>query len=291
MMTPRLAVIVAALLALIAPAGAQLATSLQLSKRNYILGEPVLASVTVTNYSGRELIFASDSRVQWLDFFVKDSSGRPVTTQTRKMFGAMKIGAGQSMARQIDLTELFQFSQPGNFTVSAVVRMPGSTTEGSSTNREMFTLNPGRTYWSQKVGLPARPGETREFKIITSSGNQRNQLYAQVVDGRTGQNIRTFLLGDSLSLRRPTVTVDGAQRMHVLFLSTPAMSVHCQIDTDGRLVSRTIHQRAAEGDPQLVSFPDGSVRVSNSVPYDPQAAANARSRVRKISERPAIVYD
>ncbi len=291
MMTFRLSAILATTFLLLGQAGAQLATSLQVSKRQYILGEPILVSVTVTNHSGRDLTFASDSRLQWLEFFVKDGRGNPVAAHSRKTFGAMKIGAGQSMARQIDLTELFQFSQQGNFSISAVVRQPGSSLEGSATNRASFNIVPGRAYWSQKIGLTNRPGETREFRVLNSSGSQKNQLYAQVLDGRTGFSIRTFLLGDSLSLRKPVVTVDRAQRMHVLFLATPTMSAHCVIDTDGRLVSRDIHQRGPEGDPQLVSFPDGSVRVSNSIPYDPHAVATARRKIRKISERPAVVYE
>ncbi len=287
----RLSALLATTFALIGHSEAQLATSLQLSKRDYILGEPILASVTVTNHAGRDLVFASDNRLQWLDFLVKDSNGNPVSPHVRKMFGAMQIGAGQSMARQIDLSELFQFSRPGSYSVSAVVRLPGDTHQGSSTNRALFNLTPGRPYWTQKVGLADRPGETREYRILNFVGGQKNQLYAQIADGRTGRSIRTFLLGDSLSLRKPLVTVDRNQRMHVLFLASPTMSVHCQIDTDGRLVGRDIHERGPEGDPQLVSLPDGTVRVSNSIPYDPNAAAAAQNRIRRISERPAVVYD
>jgi hypothetical protein len=86
------------------------------------------------------------------------------------------------------------------------------------------------------------------------------------------------------------VTVDRQQRMHVMFLATPTMWVHCQIDTDGKLVERQIHQRGSQGDPQLITFADGTVRVANSIPYDPKAAAAARAAIRKTSERPAVTY-
>lgn len=43
-------------------------------------------------------------------------------------------------------------------------------------------------------------------------------------------------------LRKPMVTLDGERRMHVMFLGTPSMWVHSQINTDGQLVKRELHQ-------------------------------------------------
>jgi hypothetical protein len=108
------------------------------------------------------------------------------------------------------------------------------------------------------------------------------------MDGRTGTPLRTFPLGDALMLRKPMVTLDGNQRMHVMYLGTPSMWVHCQVSADGQLVGRDIHQRAAQGDPVLMAYGDGSVRVVNSILYDPKAAEEERSRVRKATDRPQI---
>lgn len=245
---------------------AQLATSLRLSKKQYLAGEPVTAIVTITNHAGRELVFRSDGRFQWLDFVVKNSNGDPVNTKGGSLFGPMKIGAGQSLAREVDLARSFQLSEPGNFSVAAVIRPPGDNTQGSSTNRVFFNQSPGRLYWSQKVGIPGRATQTREYRLLNFAGDSKSQIYAQIVDGQSGQFVRTFLLGDVLMLRKPLATVDRQQRMHVMFLATPTMWVHCVVDTDGKLDDRQIHQRGPQGDPQLLTFADGSVRVANSIP-------------------------
>jgi len=277
-------------LALFTSAQAQLAATLRVNKRQYLAGEPVMAVVTVTNHAGQNLTFAGDGRNQWLNFVVKDSKGNPVNSKGRAIFGKMTVKAGQTMAREVDLSEHFKLDQPGGFSTSAVIRMPGSVGDGTSTNRVTFNQSPGRLFWSQTVGIAGGSGETRQFRILNFSGDLRNQIYAQIRNERTGQYVRTFLLGDVLTLREPLATVDNKQRMHVMFLATPTMWVHCEVDTDGRLVNRGIHQRASSGDPRLVTLSDGSVRVSNSIRYDPKLAAESKAKIRKASDRPPIAY-
>lgn len=278
----------ALLLASCALAHAQLATSISINKREYIAGESVIAEVIITNHTGQELTLAGSKQQPWLNFVVTNHQGNPVPIVQPNTFGALKIRAGESMAKQVDLTQYFLLNSQGNFAVSAVVSDPQKRFASASTNRVLFNLTPGRTYWTQMVGISdsKKVKETREMKVITSSAGQKNQIYAQVCDGATGVPIRTFLLGDMLSLRKPMVTVDGQQRMHVMFLSTPAMWVHCQVDNNGKLVKRDIHQTAPKGDPVLMAYGDGSVRVVNSILYDPEAVAKERAKIRKISDRP-----
>lgn len=267
----------------------QLATSISLNKQTYVAGESVIAEVIITNHSGRELTLASTRQLPWLVFVVTNSSGNPVTTRKINSFGAIKIKAGESLAKQVDLTEYFLLSSQGNFAVSAVLRDPGGEVQGATTNRMLFNLSPGRTYWSQKIGVKSDiGGGTREIKLLTFSNEQSTQLYAQVIDGRTGLPMKTFLLGDALMLRKPMVTIDGGQRMHVMFLATPTAWVHCEVSADGKLVNREIHQRASQGDPVLMAYGDGSVKVVNSILYDPKAAEVERSKIRKASDRPEI---
>ena len=289
-MTSPIFRLLAALLALTGLAQAQLATSLSFTKVQYLAGEPIMASVSITNHAGREIIFQGDARRPWLDFVITNTQGNSASPTGRGIFGAMKISAGETRTHQINLSTLFQLSDPGNYSATAAIRMPGPGGDTTTTNHILFTVSPGRPYWSQKVGLGEHTGKTREFRILNFSGDEQSQLYAQIVDDRTGMPLRTFSLGEALLLRKPSVTVDKKQRMHVLFLTTPTSWAHCQIDTDGNLVERAIHQRGAQGDPALTTAPDGTVSVTNSIPYDAKAAAAARAKFRKLSDRPTITY-
>jgi hypothetical protein len=265
---------------------AQIAASLKITKKQHLVGEAVMAVVTITNHAGRELVFHSDGRLQWLDFIVKTANGKPVNPRARKLFGSMKIGAGQTLAREVDLSEHFHLTEMGNFSAVAVIRPPSEKLESTSTNRVFFNLSPGRPYWSQKVGVGGGSSRTREFKFVNFAGDSKSQIYAQVLDGQSGLPLRTFILGDVLMLRKPLATVDRQQRAHVMFLTTPTIWAHCVVDTDGNLISRNYHSRTSQGDPQLLTFGDGSVRITNSIPYDPKAAAAQKAKVRKATDRP-----
>lgn len=269
-------------------AQAQLASSLAITKKQHLTGEVVIAVITVTNHAGRDLVLQSDGRFQWLNLSVKTANGTPINPRGRQLFGPIKIGAGQTLAREVDLSQHFQLNQQGNFTVSAAIRLPDQQAQGTSTNRAFFNQSSGSLYWSQKVGIPGSPNQIREFRILNFSGDSKPQIYAQIVDGKTGQLVHTFPLGDALMLRKPTVTVDRAQRMHVIYLATPVMWVHYVIDTDGRVINRQIHQRGPVGDPQLLALANGSVQVTNSIPYNPTAAAEQKAKIHKASDRPKI---
>ena len=268
---------------------AQLATSLSMDKKTYVAGESVIAEIIVTNHSGRELTLASTRALPWLSFVVTNTKGNPVPTRKLNVFGSMKIKAGESLAKRVDLTEYFLLDNQGNFAASAVVRDPTAAVQSASTNRILFNLYPGKLYWSQKIGVSDNATNyTRELKLMTFSDGQKTHLYTKVIDGRTGIAITTFSLGEVLLLRKPMVTLDGKQCMHVMFLGTPSMWVHCQVSADGNLLGRDRHQRSGQGDPVLMAYGDGSVRVMNSILYDPKVVEAERSKIRKATDRPFI---
>ncbi|MFT3991983.1 MAG: hypothetical protein QM680_11290 [Luteolibacter sp.] len=278
-------------LAALGNARAQLVTNLQLSKTQYLSGEPIIAQITVTNHAGTELTFQDTRALPWLDFVTRNANGTPVNNRLRAAFKPLKIAPGQTRGTNIDLSQLFLLTETGNYSVNAMVRNSSAGIEGVSTNRVFFSVSPGRAYWTQKVGVLGKPGNFREYRLLNFNAGEKSELFAQITDDRTGKILRTFSLGEALLIRKPMTTVDNKQHMHVLYLGTPTMWVHYQIDIDGKVLTRQIHQRGAQGDPQLLTMPDGTVRVGNGILYDPKAADAAKAKNRKASQRPAISYE
>ncbi|MBK1883305.1 hypothetical protein JIN85_12835 [Luteolibacter pohnpeiensis] len=290
-MTLRILRNLAIFIAIVGLAKAQISVRLDLTSTQYLTGEPVIAQVAITNNSGRELNFSGSTRLPWIDFIVKKGDGSLVVSPQKPAFGAMTIPVGQTMARKFSLSSFYYLSQQGNYSVTAIVRMPGNEESEVPSNRRIFNLSPGRPYITPvKVGVPGKPNETREYRVMSFTPKNHQMIYVQVVDGKTGIPMRTFPLGEILSVRKPQISVDRNLQLHVLYLENASIWDHCIINSDGQIVDRKYHNRSAQGDPSLYTSPDGVVSVANSTPYDPVAVAEAKSKIHKASDRPSFIY-
>jgi hypothetical protein len=271
-------------------AHSQVAVRLKMNKSNYILNEPVSATVFITNHAGRELVLRGTNSRPWLNFHLT-SSGRVVPTARRVNYNAVVIPAGQTVSRSVSVSSSYSLGRMGNYTCVASVNMPGPTRNGFSSNRVHFTVTNGRTAWVQRAGIPDAPGEIREYKLLTFSGNRSMEIYAQVASANTGANICTIPLGKILSFRRPTATLDGANNMHALYQVKPNLFTHTCVSPKGEVLSTAQFKRGASGDPRLMTFGDGEVRVAGGVPFDAVEEAAKRKKIHGITERPAGVFN
>ncbi len=269
-------------------ASAQIVVSLQMNRIQFVAGEALPVTVTITNHSGQNLIFQNNGHRNWLDFVVMSDKGQPISTTGRNLFGAVNIPVGQTMSREVDISRLFRLNETGSFSVYAVVRLPGAKERDEfDSNRVLFSTTAGSLYWSQKIGVNGAPGLTREYRILNFVGVRSTQLYVQLVDDRTGAFLQTYSLGDVLLFRKPQVTVDRNQNLHVFYLVSPTMWAHSRIDSNGKFLGRELHQRGDE-DPVMTTMADGSVTVGGGAAIDPKA--NVGGRVHKAGERPDFLY-
>lgn len=274
-----------------ASAHGQLAVNIRMNQSQYLAGEAILVSVTITNHTGTDLTLANQGRTPWLDLVVKKANGEPASSLGRTNFGAVKVASGQSMSKTIDIAGIYHLREPGTYSVSALVRSGGADSSGFISNRLLFNCANVRPDWTQKVGVAGQPGKVHEFRVINFTNSRRSLLYTQVVDSKTGVSLQTLNLGEALLFRKPQAAVDRTQTLHVLYLATPEFYVHARVDVQGRFVGRDLHKRGGAGDPRLMTFADGSVKVAGSVLYDAKAAEAERSQIRKISERPPYTYN
>lgn len=278
--------------ALAVNASAQIDVKIQMPRKTYLAGESLPVTVSITNQSGQDLTLQGSSRLGWIDFNVTaaNRSGVPLSPAAQTAFGAVKIPLGQTVAKTFDLAQIYPLKEMGNYSIYGVVRLPGQSTDGFISNRLLFNINTARPYWTQKVGVPGKAGQTREFRVLSFTGGQKTTLYAQVVDLKTGSPMQTHSLGEYLTFQKPAVTLDNRQVMHVLYLVAPTMYSHARVSPDGTLLGSQLHKAAGNVNPQLFTARDGSVAVGNSLPYDPKAEAEARGKVRKASDRPSFIF-
>lgn len=284
MTSPSLACVLGLLLTATA-VDAQFSGTIKVIKRNHIIGEPVVVRVSLTNYTGMEQVLQGN-RMPWISFMVESSSGNPVIARQADAPGPIRIAPGQSLAKDFDLSSQFQLNEPGNYSVSAVIRPNDESIHGATTQRAYFQLSEGRLYWSQRVGNVGPNSSTRDFRILQFRSDTATQLFVQIKDEQTGRTIRTAPLGQVLMLRKPIMAIDGERHLNVLFLTSPKTFLHYRISPDGKILSRDMHRRAVTGDPKLTVMGDGRVVVRNSILYDPVAEAKMRANIRNITDRP-----
>lgn len=287
LITSLLAVLLTA--PLVPQAHAQVAVRLQMNKASYILNEPTTATVHITNHAGRQLALTTENGRPWLNFHVT-SSGRVIPIARRVNYGTVVIPSGQTVARTVSLNTSYSLGRMGNYTCEATVNMPGPTRNGFKSNRAHFTITNGRTVWAQRAGIPEAPGEIREYKLMTFSGNRAMELFAHVSSTNSGQNIATIPLGKIVTFYKPTGTLDRSNNMHAIYQLKPDLFGHTCVTPNGQVKFTSYHKRGASGAPRLVDLGDGVVRVAGGVPYNPEEEAAKNNKIHNISERPAFIY-
>lgn len=285
-------VLVFASLVMAMSAEAQIRVRLKMSKSQYVAHEPVKATITITNHAGRDLVIYSEGAgrgtISWLDFALKTSRGAALTPLSRVSFPAVKLPAGRSISKTVNLAQLYSVTEVGNFRGHAVVRLPN---DGGifNSNSESFSVTKGQRVYTQRVGDPNR-GNLREYGLSVFNSGEKSSLYVHVTDVRTGRTIRTFRLGEALTFKKPRATVDRNRNLHVLYLTAPSIYGHAQVTPDGRLVGTQYYKRASGKQPSLTTFANGEVVVAGAVAYNPDAARERRAQIRRLSERPNFIY-
>lgn len=286
-----LALILVALPGFLGEVRGQVSVDLKLPRRSFLAGEAIPLTVSITNLSGSELVFAGSNQQPWIDFIVKSARGVPLSPVGRPSFGPIRIPASRTLARTVDLNQVFSFSELGNYSIFAIVRLPNQRTDGFQSRRHLFNIANSRPTWSQVVGVPGQQGRSHEMRLVRFSADRKDHLYAQIADHRTGRILHTHHLGEALSLRKPTVALDSDLNMHVLFLSTPSFWGHATISSKGKLLNHQLYRPGPAGDPRLARLENGTVKTFGGIPYDPKAEAEAQQGTRKASDRPGVGYE
>ncbi len=282
----RLSGIILLLLALSGESFAQLNVDLQITRRQFIPHEPIPLSVQLTNRAGGELLLHGDGRRSWLNIVVTNQRGHLVAPFRPLSFQAAKIPVGRSVAKQIDLGSYFPLTSFGKYTVYTVITLP--TGEAFQSSRKVFDITNGRTIYEQRVGLG---GKARDYRLISFAPGRTSYLYfqAELVDER--RVVYTYPIGQILQQKAPEATVDKQGRLNVLYLGGPGRYTHVLIDSQGRVAKRTQYTRGKSGNPRLVAFADGEVKVAGGTVFDPVKQKADQDRIRKASDRPSLLFD
>ncbi len=281
-------IFLAGILGLAAGAAAQVQVELKLSRRLYILYEPIFATVTVTNYSGQDLRLEEDGGRQWFGFEINTSDGRLlVPFEADYKISPLTLRAGDRVTRKLDLTPLFPIRDFGQHRLRATI-FARDFGRFFSSAYQAFDLTEGRTVMRQTVGKPGS-GELREYQLLTHSLPDRLLLYVRVREPQGTLVYGTRPIGRLLPAAvEPQTMLDRGNNLHILHMAAPRAYFYTQVTPDGERVAQEIFVERTGSRPTLARLGDGRVEVRGGRLQTPAEAdpALVQDGIPALSERP-----
>jgi hypothetical protein len=275
----------AALFLVALSAQAQIQVDLKFKRLQYIAYEPVIATVTITNLAGRDIVLRDDNDQHWYGFEVTANEGRTLAPLQQSAEAPLKIAAGTSVTRKINLTPLFPINDLGVYHVRANVFF-ADLNKFFYAPAKVFEVTTARPIWQRTVGDPGNGG-VRTFSLMTNRFPDHTSLYVRVEDKENSLVYATFSLGRVISFDEPHAEVDRQNQLHVLQCSAPRVWSYSVVGLDGRLLKRATYSQTRSS-PHLSRAANGSVAVSGGMLDVAAAAPPAAVRtVPKLSDRPA----
>jgi len=266
-------------------ARAQVDVSISFKRSLYMVYEPIMCTVTITNMSGGTLDLDDTSREKWFGFQIETTDGRPlppINSQYRNQ--PVQVESGQKLSRIINLTPLYPLSEFGTYRVRAAVFCKQFKRYFISP-KVNINITEGRVLWKQIVGVPAGAGagSTRAFTLLSHRLPKRTMLYLRVEDRDNGVIYCTTQLGRFLSFGDPDVEVDSSSQVHILQNTAPKAFLYSHFDVNGKLIKQQAYQ-AYDTRPYLVNK-GNVISVIGGTPYELNVKP-AEESLPKLGDRP-----
>jgi len=271
--------------------GAQVVVDLSLKRNLYIAYEPLLATIRITNLSGNRLLLADVEGKKWFGFQIETLDGRPIPpTDPNYEIDPVQLGAGESITRTINLTQLYPMSDFGSYRIRATVYSAELSNYFSSPPLTI-EITEGRLMWQQTVGVPGIEGvrgSSRTVSLLSHRLSERTDLYLRIEDKASGIVYCTHRLGDFIAYGKPEIMLDPSNVIHVLQNNIPREFIYSKIGLDGKVLERVSYNAPKDRRPQLIRLQDGTITVVGGIPFDPHATPTP-GLINKLSERPVAL--
>jgi hypothetical protein len=136
---------------------AQVDVSATLARYDYLQYEPLLMEVTITNRSARKVRLENRDDKPWLQLMVTKASGEIVQPRQPMDTSPLEIEAGKSVARTVNLSEMFFLAENSRYAVFVKLVEPSGQEKRIGNGK--FFVGKGVTVWEQTTGVLIPAGE------------------------------------------------------------------------------------------------------------------------------------
>ena len=267
---------------------AQLIVSMNLSKTNYITYEPIVATVTVYNRAGNDIVLGGPKGRGWMSFDVYRDGQLLSPRSVDGGFETMLLKAGRSVTKKVDINRLYPVSDYGSYTINASVSFPPRRSYFSSKNSRI-NVTDARAFWKQSFGFSQgrnKLASFRQFSLHEHRESANSALYVRLRETKGTKVYCTFSLGRFINVRKPQATIDAQNRLHVMHMISPRIYSHARVSPEGAFLGNEYFRETADTRPSLVIDEGGTVKVVGGIAYDPNKPPEAEQQPRSASELP-----
>ncbi|MEY2479916.1 MAG: hypothetical protein QOI04_843 [Verrucomicrobiota bacterium] len=266
---------------------AQIQVGLKFKRLQYIAHEPVMATLSITNLAGRDIDLHDDNGQHWFGLEVSGGEERTLAPLApRSPEPALKIQAGKTVTRDVDLTPAFPIHDPGNYHVRANVYF-ADLNKFFYSSPKVFEVTDARPIWKKTVGIPEGmpgAGDVRTYSLLSNRFPDHTSLYVRVENKDSGVVYSTYSLGHIIASDPPQAELDRANQLHVLHCAAPRTWAYTHIGLNGERLSQSVLMET-KMPPRLRLLADGSVAIHGGVAQKP-LAQSAQNPLPKLSGRP-----
>jgi len=280
-------ILIVAVMSAAAAAHAQIQVELNFKRIQFIAHEPILATVTIANNSGRDIDLHDDNGQHWFGFEINAGEGRLLAPLKQNAAEPpLHVESGKTVTRKINLTSLYPVQDFGAYHIRANVYFPDLNKFFYSATK-VVQVSDARPIWQKTVGVPAGTpgaGEVRTYSLLSNRFVDHTSLYVRVENRDSGAVYTTYSLGRIIASEDPQAEIDRANQLHVLHCAAPRTWAYSHVGLNGELLAHSTFLET-KSRPRLRHTADGAIAVSGGM-LDVPIAESKRSPAPKLSDRP-----
>ena len=280
-------ILIIAAMSAAAVAHAQIQVELNFKRVQYIAHEPILATVTIANNSGRDIDLHDDNGQHWFGFEINAGEGRLLAPLKQNAAEPpLHVESGKTVTRKINLTSVYPVQDFGAYHVRANVYFPDLNKFFYSATK-VVQVSDARPIWQKTVGVPEGipgAGEPRTYSLLSNRFVDYTSLYVRVENRDSGAVYTTYSLGRIIASEDPQAEIDRANQLHVLHCAAPRTWAYSHVGLNGELLAHSTFLET-KSRPRLRHTADGAIAVSGGM-LDVPIAESKRSPAPKLSDRP-----
>ena len=286
-MTPRLFLL--ALICAATAAQAQISVSLDIKRRMYLHYEPILATVHITNLSGRDLQL-EDSGQPWFGFDVTGVNTETLVPPRNPDYklDPLEIKIGETVKRTVDLTRLYGISEFGLHRIRATV-FAKQLDKLFTSKPSVVDISEGHVFWKQTVGVPEtmpNAGQPHTVELVEFQTDRRH-LYVRMMDKEQGTVFCCYKIGNMIDATTPQMQFDTTNNLYVLHFLGQQTYQLTSIGVNGEFLGQYTYN-APKSKPYMRRLADGTVQLVGAHRQAAVAAGGpgGKNQGPKISDRP-----